>query len=262
MLIISYLIYVLFSSILNKNSISKFTLKIDKNFKKNDRGLFSYDKIESYLKSMGLEEVFGREIAPTEFIMTKVILSLLLFTGFLKEGVIFGILFGILAFFLPDILIRISNSSDNEDMLPDLKRVYDTLRIQTKAGVFFTTSLTECYLVVKNKRLKKALLEMNNIILTKNDIDEAIEGFNSKFENQYIDTFCIVIKQSIESGKMVQILQDLSSQIEDIQEAINIKLAEKVKSKLQLLQFLIYIGVTAIIVFGVFSEITSGITGF
>ena len=144
----------------------------------------------------------------------------------------------------------------------DLKRVYDTLRIQTKAGVFLTSSIAECYLVAENKRLKKALLELNNKIIAKNDIESAIEDFNSKFKNPYIDTFCIVIKQSLESGKTVQILEDLSAQIKDIQQAISIREAERVKYKLEGLQFLVYVGVIAIVAYGIFTELITSLMNF
>jgi Flp pilus assembly protein TadB len=262
MVIISVIIFILIKSTFDKKRFSKFSLnRIDKRFKKSDK-LFDYEKSDRYLKKMGLKEMFSRAVTPTEFILIKIILTLIFLVGFLRQGIGYSIAFGILGYLLPDILVKVSNSVDNDEMLADIKRVYDTLRIQTKAGVFLTVSLTECYLVVKSPRLKKALLELNNYIVTKNDVDIAIEEFNSKFENPYIDTFCVVIKQSIESGKTVQILEDLSAQIKDIQEAINIKLAERIKTKLEVLQLFIYIGVTSIIVFGIFKELLSSLSTF
>ena len=46
-------------------------------------------------------------------------------------------------------------------------------------------------------------------IVIKNDIESAVIEFNKCFENSYIDTLCVTIKQSLESGKSVQILEDL-----------------------------------------------------
>lgn len=262
-LIISILCFILIKSTLEKKAISKFKLKdLDKNFKKTDKGIKIYEKTEKYLKQMGLKEMVGREISPTEYIMLKLGIMLLLFLAFMKVNIIIALIIAAVSYKLPEIILDISNSSDNEDILPDLKRVYDTLRIQAKAGVYLTVSLTECYLSVKSPRLKTALLELNNNIITKNDIEGAIEDFNSKFKNQYIDTFCIVIQQSIYSGKAVQIMEDLSVQIKDIQEAINIKTAERVKTKLGLLQFLIYIGVISILVYGIFITLSNSLTNF
>jgi hypothetical protein len=263
MIMISVITFLIVKSTLDNKNVSKFSLvRIDKNLKGTNNVLFDYEKIDKYLKKMGLKEMFNRDINPTQFIMVKVILGLAFIIAFFKFNALISLVLGILGFFIPDIVLKVSNTVDNEEMLPDIKRIYDTLRIQTKAGVFLTMSLTECYLVVKSPRLKKALLELNNYIITKNDIEGAIEEFKSKFQYTYIDTFCIVIGQSIESGRTVQILQDLSTQIKDIEEAMNIKLAERVKTKLEGLQFLIYVGVIGIIVYGIFTEIFKSLTSF
>lgn len=230
--------------------------------KKNSKGYFSHSKIEEYLNKNGATFMFAN-ITPANFILTKIMFALLLgLIGVTENMLLLAIALATLGFFLPDIAINVSNSEDNNKILLDLKRVYDTLRIQTKAGVFLTSALAECYLVAKNKRFKQALLELNNEIISKNDIETSMEKFNSKFNNPYINTFCIVIKQSLSSGKTVQILDDLSAQIKDIQQAIAIKEAEKVKSKLSMLQFAIYIGVIAIIVYGIFAELMSSLIQF
>jgi hypothetical protein len=263
MIMISVITFIIIKSSLDHKNVSKFSLeRIDKNLKSTNNVLFDYEKIDRYLKTIGIKEMLNKDINPTQFIIVKLIMALVFIISFFKFNAMISVTLGILGFFIPDIVLRVSNTVDNEEMLPDIKRVYDTLRIQTKAGVFLTMSLTECYLVVKSPRLKKALLELNNYIITKNDIEGAIEEFKSKFQNTYIDTFCIVIGQSIESGRTVQILQDLSTQIKDIEEAMNIKLAERVKTKLEGLQFLIYVGVIGIIVYGIFTEILKSLTSF
>ena len=140
--------------------------------------------------------------------------------------------------------------------------MYDTLRIQTKAGVYLTSSLTECYLVVKNPRLKTALLDLNNYIMIKNDVYTGIEEFNMKFDSPFVNTFCIVIKQGIESGKTVQVLEDLSSQIRDIDNSMKEKLSEQIKSKLAINQLLIFIGLIATVLYGIMSSLASSLMKF
>lgn len=266
-IIASILTYKLISLSFQENKVKKFT-KITNNLmeiglKKNSTGYFSYTRIEEYLEKMGVNDMFGEKVSPSIFIVIKIFMALLLGLIGITEGIFaLTIVLGLLGFFLPDIFINMSNNEDNNKILVDLKKVYDTLRIQTKAGVFLTSSIAECYLVAENRRLKKALLELNNKIIAKNDIETAIEEFNAKFKNPYIDTFCIVIKQSLESGKTVQILEDLSAQIKDIQQAISIKEAEKVKYKLEGLQFLIFVGVLAIVVYGIFTELMNSLMNF
>lgn len=266
-IIATILAYKLVRLSFKESKIKKFT-KMTNSFmevglKKSSKGYFSYERIEKYLNQMGVNDMFDSEVSPSSFILVKIFMALVLSLVGIKEGIfILTIGLALLGFFIPDIFINLSNNEDNDKILIDLKKVYDTLRIQTKAGVFLTSSIAECYLVAENRRLKKALLELNNKIIAKNDIETAIEEFNAKFKNSYIDTFCIVIKQSLESGKTVQILEDLSEQIKDIQQAISIKEAEKVKYKLEGLQFLIYVGVIAIVVYGIFTELMSSLMNF
>ena len=218
-IIATILAYKLVRLSFKESKIKKFT-KMTNSFmevglKKSSKGYFSYERIEKYLNQMGVNDMFDSEVSPSSFILVKIFMALVLSLVGIKEGIfILTIGLALLGFFIPDIFINLSNNEDNDKILIDLKKVYDTLRIQTKAGVFLTSSIAECYLVAENRRLKKALLELNNKIIAKNDIETAIEEFNAKFKNSYIDTFCIVIKQSLESGKTVQILNCAFSFIE------------------------------------------------
>lgn len=215
-------------------------------------GYFSYERLETYLKQM------GKDTTPTSFIMMKIGFSILAMIAGIKESnILIAAVVSVGAFFIPDYLVKRSNENDNEEFLVDLKRVYDTLRIQTKSGVHISDALSECYLVARNSRLKEGLLNLSSGLKTNKDIEIAIQDFNDCFKNSYIDSFCIIIKQGLESGKTVQVLEDLSEQISDIEEAMYLKDEEKVASKLTKIQFLIYIGVISIIVYGLFSELMS-----
>ena len=267
-LLLSFIIFVMAYKIVKialiNKSISRFTVKIiSSNLRKNAEGYFSYERIEKYMKSTGVDHLVNERFSPTGFIIVKIISAILFFMlGISCDNVFLAFILMIIGFFVFDIMIEISNKDDNEKILKDLKKVYDTLRIQSKANVFLTQSLAECYLITRNKRLKKALLELNAKIIANTDINEAIEDFGSKFKSIYIEQFCIVIKQSLESGKKVKILEDLSEQIRDIDEALAKKEEEKMKLKLEFYQFLIYIGVTGIIVYGIINELTSSLMNF
>lgn len=247
----------------SKKNIKKFHFNTKKTLEKKlkNKRFLSYEKIEKYLKQTGA--VFMFNMNPSDYILIKIGSSLLfLLVGISLENILIALILTILGFFIIDIFLYISNDDDNNKILVDLKNVYDTLRIQTKAGVYFTNSLTECYLVAKNSRLKTALLDLNNKIISENDIENSIEDFNSKFNNTYIDTFCIVIKQSLTSGRTVQVLNDLSEQIKDIQDSLAIKEEQKIERKLQVVQFLLYIGAIAIVVFAMSNELTKALTNF
>lgn len=231
--------------------------------KKSKLNYFQYDSIETFLNTKGAVYMFGTIANPVIYMLIKTLAFLLLFmTGVSVGGFALAFLLGITGFFLPDVLLTVSNSVDNDAMLGDIKCIYDTLRIQTKAGVFLSASLSECYLAVRNRRLKSALLELTNDISTRRDIADALERFNEKFDCGQIDIFCIVIRQSMESGRSVKVLEDLSLQMNDLQHAINMKEKEALDRKVQVIELLIFIGLLAVTVYSLGVEVMSSILVF
>jgi len=105
-------------------------------------------------------------------------------------------------------------------------------------------------------------LELNNQILMKKDIESAIDMFNVRFKNSYIDTFCIVIRQSLKSGKSIQILEDLSTQVTDIQQAVARKEKARLEGKIEVLQLLVFIGVLAVCMYSLAIELGGALLGF
>lgn len=239
-------------------NLQEFTQNIVKcRLKKVQSGYFNHERLEAYLKRM------GKDTTPTKFILIKIGFALLfMLVGLREVNILVAAALSVLGFFIPDYLVKNANDKENEEVLSNLKRVYDTLRIQTKAGVHINDALSECYLVASTERLKDALLTLSSALKANKDIEVSIQEFNSKFKNSYIDTFCIIITQGLESGKTVQVLEDLSEQISDIEESMYIKEEDKVDSKLGRLQFYIFIGVIAVVIYAFFTELTQMITKF
>lgn len=226
--------------------------------KKSKLNYFNFHSIQKFLKTRGAVYMFGEMATPVTFLLVKLLAFLLLFmVGISFDSIPAGLILGVLGFFMPDILLNVSNSMDNDTMLSDIKCIYDTLRIQTKAGVFLSASLCECYLAVKNRRLKSALLELTNDISTRREIDDALERFNEKFDFGQIDIFCIVIRQSMESGRSVKVLEDLSLQMNDLQRAINMKEKEALDRKVQVIELMLFIGLLAVTVYSLGVEVIS-----
>ena len=226
--------------------------------KKSKLNYFNFHSIQKFLKTRGAVYMFGEMATPVTFLLVKLLAFLLLFmVGISFDSIPAGLILGVIGFFMPDILLNVSNSIDNDTMLSDVKCIYDTLRIQTKAGVFLSASLCECYLAVKNRRLKSALLELTNEISTRRKIDDALERFNEKFDFGQIDIFCIVIRQSMESGRSVKVLEDLSLQMNDLQRAINMKEKEALDRKVQVIELMLFIGLLAVTVYSLGVEVIS-----
>jgi len=162
---------------------------------------------------------------------------------------------GIAGYILPEILMKVSNKSDNENMMADIECIYDIMRIQARAGVFIGDSLMDCYVSTVNKRLKSALLELCNQTSTSKTMEEAIAGFAAKFNNRHIDVLCIVLSQALSSGKTVQILSDMSEQINQLRHSRAKSDEGKLERKIEVAELLIFIGILAIGILAMGNEI-------
>lgn len=217
-----------------------------------------YESTKLFLSQYGANYMMGRHTAPEEYALINIFLALIVgIIGAVNFGII-GLLAGMLSGYnlLKGILI-ISNNYDNEKILYDLKGIYDTLKIKTEGGMFLISAIQECYKNARNKRLKDALSELYNELVTKSDVREAVDNFNVKFKNKYIDTFCVIIKQSLESGKAVEILSDMSEQLTDMQNAINIKENGRLETQIETIQIMVYIGMVMISMYGLLMSVSN-----
>lgn len=179
-----------------------------------------YQKVLRWLQRNGAAFHFGKWVEPVRFLVLELCLGLL---GVVVGGG-FGLITGVVAFcfmfFLPVGLLIMMNKKDNERMLPEIKLVYHALEIQTRAGVYITDALAECYGSVTEKRLKYALLELAGDIVLQADIESSLERFQGKFDNTYIDALCLTILQALESGQAVELLRDIGEQIRDMEHIV------------------------------------------
>lgn len=234
-----------------KTATNRAINNMQSNMKSSKLNFLNYESIDKFIKYTGLGYMFGKQFDPIMFMGVNILLTLLGFYIGWKLNPLYSLPLAVAGFFLLTGVGILNNSSDNNALLEDVKQVYDTLRIQTKAGVFLTSALSECYLVVRNKRLKKALIELANDLLVKNDLEAAADEFQGKFKNQYIDQMAVIIKQSQESGRAAQMFDDISGQIDDIQAAINLKEKEKIRTQITICQTFVYIQILAVVIFQV-----------
>jgi len=253
-LVISILVFFVFLSVEKMFSAGGFKAAGEDNYKIKSR----YLKIRKFLSESGADYMAGAEINP--FLYDFVNLMTATASAFCAGKIlsIWAVLPGFIAGFkLTKTLLTVSNKRDNKAIMSDIKAMYDTLLIKTEAGMFFSESLPECYKSVSNKRLKDALIRMNSEIAVHNDISSAINNFQAKFRSEYIDTFCIIVRQALESGQTLQILNDMSSQLNDIQRAVNEQKKAKMERDVMTVQLLVYAVMIIIIVYYIFSIIGS-----
>lgn len=177
----------------------------------------TYDRLEDFLRRNGAACHYGSWMNPLRYMGIRIVAG----GAGLLAGCSFHIFYGILlmtAFYqIPGLMLRHLNRQDNERLLPELKLVYQALSIQIRAGVYVTDALAECYGSVQEERLRLALLELSGDIVMKSDLYDALDRFQGKFDNRYVDSLCIILLQALESGQAVELLADISEQIKDME---------------------------------------------
>lgn len=212
------------------------------------------EKLDKYLRGHGVYFMF-QGISPEKFIAAMAVSALIFAVIGMKINVFMAPVMLAAGFFVPVVLVNISNRADNDAMMSDIESMYDIIRIQARAGVFIQDSLMDCYMLCSNRRLKSALIELCNKTSTQCTVKEAVDEFNSKFTNMHIDILCIILNQAQTSGKTVQILSDMSEQIRQVRHTHSMKEKGKLERKIEVLELMIFIGVLAVGIYSMGTEI-------
>lgn len=225
--------------------------------KRIEKGYFSYERIYKYLKVNGNP----LELTPGGFVLCKILIGIIVFFISINNGFFMAIVMSIIGFAAPDIIYYLSNKNDMKKIRLELADVYDFLNIQTSAGVFIGSALTEAYLIVRSKRLKKAFAELcAEINLTKN-IGEALDNFDSKFSSPEINSFVFAIKQSVITGRLHQALEDLSNSQKEINLILVQEQTNRIKINKDIIQLLMYIGILLTVFVGLLAEFSQNFNG-
>lgn len=220
---------------------------------------FNYNELELYINRTGLKYMTNEKLTPLTYTIFKIVFAILFMIIGFQNSILLGLLLPLVGYFMLDIIADISNRSDNVNMLEDIKNVYDVLRIQTKAGVYIASIITDCYLVVQNKRLKKAFLRLTSNIAAKNDIETSLDEFRNRFDNEYINTLVVVIKQSMETGQAAKSFDDIRAQITDIEVAMIEAEKNRIRTMIIVCQVLLYVSIIAVSLFVAVQALSSGI---
>lgn len=215
------LLLLLFIVLLKEGRTQQIILKSYEDFSgllaEKAKGLSWYQKKLCWLNKNGAVFHYGKWLDPLWYLVLKIVAALLgvvICVGVAPE---YAVVAAVFLYALPGWLLNYLNVKDNEAMLPELRLVYHALEIQIRAGVYVTDALAECYGCVQERRLKQAFLDLAGDIVMKADIYESLEHFQKKFDNRYIDALCITLLQALESGQAVELLNDISEQIKDME---------------------------------------------
>ena len=169
--------------------------------------------------------------------------------------ILFAICFAV-GFFGLDFYFQSKNKSDNKKMLHDLFNIYVTLKIQLSSNIYITNSLQSCREVVINKRLRKALDELiANLSDRTKTYMESVEFFRNRFNSEEINNFCMFLRSYGKYGISEKYLADIMSEISEISMAATLQDEHAIETKSNLINFLFFACVIAVVIFGAFSMI-------
>jgi pilus assembly protein TadC len=220
----------------------------------------SYRQMQLYLARKGVNFMMKRTVDPVEFMAVKVLIGIIAgFIAFLIGGFVLMLILAIAGYYTPNLIVHLSNKSDNKAMLLDIKEIYEILKLKTESGLFLTDSLLQCFKVAQNSRLKAALLELTSEIKARNNISDALTKFEIKFDNKYVKSFAGVIRQGLETGDTLSSIENISKQLVSVQEAMDIELDAKTNANVQITEILVLIEIM-VLVFYALVKFGSGIS--
>lgn len=207
------------------------------------------EKLELYISRYGADVNLGINKAEQLIIMKAI--SVVFFFILANELIElkWAVVIGMAGWKFPDFLINLMNREDNEKIFGDMKALYDTLRIQQSAGIYITTSLMYSYKVVRCKRFKTALKQLSSDIMSEKDIVKAINVLSVKFKNEQIDEFVSMVSQSVQTGQMVEMLNQVNKQLINIEKAINKKKEDAIERKMLVIMLLLFVGIIAVVLY-------------
>lgn len=212
------------------------------------------EKTELFISRYGADYNLGISKVKQLLILKVCSMAFFIFLGSQVVGMPVMLLIGIVGWKFPDIVIKLINKEDNEKIFTDMKMLYDSLRIQQSAGIFITNSLMHSYRIVRCKRLKAALRSLSSDIMLDKDIDKALNALSIKFKNDNIDEFVSIISQSIQTGRMRDMLEQINKQMQNMEDIINQKRENAVNSRMLIIIMLLFVGIVAMVTYGAFSS--------
>ncbi len=208
----------------------------------------SYRQMQLYLSKKGVNYMMKRTVDPVEFMAAKLVIGLIAgLLAFLLGGFLPMIVLAVGGFYALDLIIYLSNKSDNKAMLLDIKEIYEILKLKTESGLFLTDSLLQCFKVAQNSRLKAALLELTSEIKAKNNISDALTKFEIKFDNKYIRSFAGVLRQGFETGDTLTSIDNISKQLVAVQEAMDVEIDSKTIANVTITQVLVLVEIMILV---------------
>ena len=231
---------------------------LDLMLKKSHIDSFGYSEIQTKLDKYGITYMFKGNLDPARYVLLKFISAFLCFVAGLQINLLSCLPLTVIGWFFWDWLFQYSDKLDNENMLDDIQRFFSLLRVQTLSGRPLANAIEDGFMVVKNPRLKDGLQKLSSDILSRRNLSDAIDDFDSKFTNQYLKNFSILVYQSQDTGQSQKGFEDLAKQISMIYDSIYTKKKNRFERKTAFINIGIFAAIISLMIFYIFSQIDFG----
>ncbi len=201
--------------------------RVDRRLHRQRGGWFQYDAIDAFLTAHGAAFHYGAWMDPVKYLAVKMVSAAVAFALGLGIHPLLGTLAVAAGWQLPGVLLKRMNSQDNRKMTAQLESLYNSLSMQIEAGIHVTDALVECHRSLPRGRLRQGLEELSSDLFVHSSFGEAVDRFQKKFGNGFIDSLCIILKQAQESGQAVDPLRDMADQIKDMEAALLLRKKEE-----------------------------------
>lgn len=226
-----------------------------------ERKVIVREYIEDWLIRKGMGFEYGGKIGFELFILISIFLGI--FGGIIAAkissvAIPIGIIVGLIAF---PYLIHDSDKRDNIRMLPDIERIFSTIYIQNRAGVYLPTTIISCSKGIKHDRLKAAFDNLSAAVIANKDIEVALHSFEKNFDNIYLSSLVIIIRQALTTGQAGAMLKDTVSLIDGINETLNIKCENKCDTHIMMCSMVFYAALLLVLGYLMFLGMGNSLAG-
>ena len=235
---------------------SRFHDNVEKQLKNPRAGYFNYERMDAFLKKNGAGFLSSYFENPVNFIFIKCAIALVigLFCMILGGGTIECIGLGVVGFFALDYIIHSENKSDNKEMLDDIHRATETIRMYGESSGTFYNAIFECYKFTKNKRLKRGLFELYGELQMTHSYELAIEHFLGKFNNPQVTAFGRNVEQIGTTGFNEALISDISRDMLEMQKEINYNYKNHLETRWSVIMVVTFIIMLALCIYGMIGD--------
>lgn len=223
------------------------------------------------LRKMGAGILLKDQMTVSQWYLYKLLMAGLFFCIclFITDGVFhakaaapISIVAAVIGWFFLDFVLRSLNKSSNEDMMDDIMEMSRSVLYGKRGGQYIADALKDSVMVVENKRLKTALIQLRNDLDSGKSLDDCLQELEMSFSNGEISSFCTVIKSLQSTGQVDEALRTLENNIEREQVSVNKRRCVVLEQKTTLYVIMIAMDILGMLLYCIIMKLMDMQIGF